>query len=143
METYPPLLFHLHKALDTPQCYHIVRTLRWPQGVECVACTSSHVVKNGKDPVEPARQHYRCGACGRHFDDLSETILAGSHQPLAHWITTLYLLNLNISVARIAAELEVSEEVVQTMGALIREGIAQKNLLWSLANTLNLTKLTS
>ena len=70
-------------------------------------------------------------------------MLAGSHQPVSHWITTLYLLNLNVSMARIALELDLSEEVVQTMGATIREGIAKKNLLWHLANTLNLTRLTS
>ena len=46
-------------------------------------------------------------------------------------------------MARIAVELDLSEDVVQTMGATIREGIAKKNLLWSLANTLNLTRLTS
>ena len=143
METYPPLLFQLHKLLDAPQCYTMVRALRWPQGVHCVSCSSSEVVKNGKDPVDSARQHYRCRGCGRGFDDLSETVLAGSHQPVTHWITTLYLLNLNVSMARIALELALSEDVVQTMGAIIRERIAKKNLLWHLANTLNLTRLTS
>ena len=143
METYPPLLFQLHKLLDSPQCYAMVRALRWPQGIQCVGCGSAEVVKNGKDPVESARQHYRCRSCGRCFDDLSETVLAGSHQPVSHWITTLYLLNLNVSMARIALELDLSEDVVQTMGATIREGIAKKNLLWHLANTLNLTRLTS
>ena len=143
MDTYPPLLFQLHKLLDSPQCYAMIRALRWPQGVQCVGCERTEVVKNGKDPVESARQHYRCRGCGRCFDDLSETVLAGSHQPVGHWITTLYLLNLNVSMARIALELDLSEDVVQTMGATIREGIAKKNLLWYLANTLNLTRLTS
>ena len=57
-------------------------------------------------------------------------MLAGSHQPVSHRITTLYLLNLNVSMARIALEPDLSEDVVQTMGATmgatIREGIAKK-----------------
>ncbi len=128
METYPPLVFQLHKLLDTPQCYPMVRALRWPEGVQCRSCGSNEVVNNG-NLVDSARQHYRCRRCGRCFDDVSETVLAGSHQPVTHWITTLYLLNLNVSMARIALELGLSEEVVETMGAAIREGIAQKPLV--------------
>ena len=125
-ETYPPLLFQLHKLLDSPHCYAMVRALRWRQGLACVSCGSSEVVKNGKGPVESARQHCRCRSCGRCFDDLSETVLAGSHQPVSHWITTLYRLNLNVSMARIALELHLNEDVVQAMGTTIREGIAKK-----------------
>ncbi len=143
MESFAPLLFHLHKLLDSTQCYEMVRTLRWPDGVRCIHCQGAEVVKNGKDPVDSARQHYRCGPCGRHFDDLSGTVLAGSHQPLRYWITTLYLQNLNVSAARIADELALPETTVQTMCATIREGIAKKNRLWHFANTLSLTRLTS
>jgi transposase-like protein len=43
---------------------------------------STQVIKRGFDDTEPARQRYECHDCDTRFDDLTDTIFAGHHQPL-------------------------------------------------------------
>jgi len=133
----------LHKILDVGMCYDILRSIRWDSGVKCTNCRSETVVKNGKDSTNIHVQRYHCHSCKSYFDDLSDTIFSGSHQPLHHWITVLYLMNLNASVLQITQELEVSEDTARHMCNAIREGIVKKNLILSLAETLNLMNVIS
>ncbi|MBE9109463.1 transposase, partial [Nodosilinea sp. LEGE 07298] len=73
----------LTHLLEEAKCYDSVRTLRWPDGViRCPKCGSKEVVKRGKDDAHPHRQRYRCKGCHRQFDDLTDTVFAGRHQPL-------------------------------------------------------------
>jgi transposase-like protein len=100
-------------------------------GVKCTNCQSETVVKNGKDATNIYVQRYQCHSCKSYFVDLSDTIgrrsaFSGSHQPLHHWITVLYLMNLNASVLQITQELEVSEDTARHMCNAIREGIVKK-----------------
>jgi transposase-like protein len=67
---------------DDVQCDQSVRELRWPHGVECPSCESKHIIKRGFDDTEPARPRYACHNCDQRFDDLTDTIFAGHHQPL-------------------------------------------------------------
>lgn len=133
----------LHKIIDVSLCYEILRKLRWSLGLLCVKCGSKEIVKNGKDHRHTDIQRYHCCSCGCYFDDLSETIFSGSQQPLHHWITVLYLMNLNASVLQIMEELEISEDTARRMCDSIREGIVKKNLILSLAEMLNLTSVIS
>lgn len=137
------MLIQLHKILDVAQCYDILRTTRWEDGVICTICESKEVVKNGKDPVQKECQHYKCKSCGAFFDDVTDTIFSGSHQGIHRWITVLYLMNLNVSMLQIASELDVSEETAQNMCATIREGVVKKSLILSLAERLRLTSVIS
>ncbi|WP_414646570.1 transposase, partial [Deinococcus geothermalis] len=50
-------LMHL---LDDEKCFQVVRERRWPEGVRCPHCTSPHVIKQGRDDTQRARQRYRC-----------------------------------------------------------------------------------
>ena len=137
------MIIQLHKILDVAQCYEILRTTRWAEGVICTTCESKEVVKNGKDPVQKECQHYKCKSCGTYFDDVTDTIFSGSHQGVHRWITVLYLMNLNVSMLQIASELDVSEETAQSMCAIIREGVVKKSLILSLAERLRLTSVMS
>jgi transposase-like protein len=85
------------------------------------------VIKRGFDDTEPARQRYECHDCGRRFDDLTDTIFAGHHQPLKVWILCLYFMDLNLSNEQIAHELSVNERDVQQMTAQLRDGIVKKS----------------
>src|SRR5262249_59283781 len=69
-----------------------VRELRWPDGVECPSCLSTHVIKRGLDDTAPARQRYECHDCETRFDDLTDTIFAGHHQPLKVHIPPNYVV---------------------------------------------------
>jgi hypothetical protein len=57
------------------------------------------------------------------FDDLSDTIFAGHHQPLRIWILCLYFMGLNLSNQQIARELDLNVGDVQAMTEQLRVGI--------------------
>ncbi len=77
---------------DDAKCYRTIRDMRWPDGVTCPHCSSASVIKEGRDETEPHRQRYECRGCRQRFDDLTETIFAGHHQPLRAWIGCSYLM---------------------------------------------------
>ena len=77
---------NIKHLVDDGQCYQTVRALRWPDGVTCPSCPSTQVIKRGLDDTEPARQRYACTDCHTRFDDLTDTIFAGHHQPLKVWV---------------------------------------------------------
>jgi len=110
------------------QCYQTVRELRWPDGVTCPSCQSTQVIKRGFDDTEPARQRYECTDCHTRFDDLTDTIFAGHHQPLKVWVLCLYFMGLNLSNDQIAQELDVHCSDVHQMTTQLRQGIVKKSL---------------
>ncbi len=79
-------MLKLQSLIDAAKCYDTVRQRRWPEGVSCRGCASQTVTKRGRADTQPERQRYHCAACGRHFDDLTGTIVAGHPQLLRTWI---------------------------------------------------------
>jgi transposase-like protein len=120
------MLVNLARLIDDAKCFETVRELRWPDGVECPGCGSHEVVQRGKDDTQPARQRYQCKHCGKHFDDLTDTIFAGRHQPLRMWILCLYFMGLNLSNEQIAQELDLDKNDVQHMTSLLRGGVVER-----------------
>jgi transposase-like protein len=118
---------NIKNLIDDRQCYQTVRELRWPDGVACPSCASIQIIKRGFDDTEPARQRYECHDCDQRFDDLTDTIFAGHHQPLQVWILWLYFMGLNLSNAQIAHELSLNSSDVQQMTTQWREGIVKKS----------------
>ena len=112
--------------VDDVQCYQTVRELRWPDGVACLSCESTQVIKRGCDDLEPARQRYACHGCDKRFDDRTDTIFAGHHQPLNVWILCLYCMGLNVSNAQMAHELSLNESDGYQMTTTLRDGIVKK-----------------
>lgn len=43
---------NIKNLIDDVQCYQTVRELRGPDGVQCPACESQHVIKRGLDDTE-------------------------------------------------------------------------------------------
>ena len=99
---------NITKLIDDVQCYQTVRELRWPDGVVCPSCESQEVIKRGCDDTEPARQRYECHNCNQRFDNLTDTIFAGHHQPLKVWILCLYFMGLNVSNDQMAQALALN-----------------------------------
>ena len=120
------MLIQIQNLIDDAKCYEAVRLLRWPEGVRCPTCGSSQVGKRGFHTHQKERQRYACQACTRQFDDLSETIFEGHHQPLRVWILGLYLMGLNVSNEQIAAELDLAVGDAQQMTAQLRDGVVAK-----------------
>src|SRR5512147_2128502 len=87
----------IRKLISEENCYETLRQLRWPEGVRCPFCGSVEVNRRGYAEVHRRCRRYQCKGCDRRFDDLSETVLAGHHQPLPVWIVCLYFMGLNPS----------------------------------------------
>jgi transposase-like protein len=75
-------MFNLQDLIDDAKCYAEIRKLRWTDGVRCPESGSSQVTKRGIHDHQPYRQGYRCQTCAKQFDDLTDTIFEGHHQPL-------------------------------------------------------------
>ena len=119
-------MFNIQELIDDAKCYAEVRKLRWPDGVRCPECGSAHVIKRGFHNRHPYRQRYQCQACPKHFDDLTDTIFEGHHQPLKVWVLCLYLMGLNLSNQQIAKELGLNKDDVQQMTSQLRQGVVAK-----------------
>jgi transposase-like protein len=119
-------LVKIQDLIDNAKCFEVVRELRWPEGVRCPHCGGQHVIKFGRDETQEHRQRYRCKSCGRCFDDLTETIFEGHHQPLRTWILCLYFMGLNLSNTQIGKELDINKDDVQNMAAKLRAGVVSR-----------------
>ncbi len=134
---------NIKHLIDDVQCYQTVRELRWPEGILCPSCQSKHIIKRGFDDTELARQRYECKDCETRFDDLTDTIFAGHHQPLNVWVLCLYFIGLNLSNEQIAQELDVNLSDVQQMTTQLRAGIVKKSPKKSCLMKLNVMKRMS
>ena len=122
----PVMLVNILGIIDDAKCYEVVRQLRWPDGVRCAHCDSARIVKQGRDETEPHRQRYECRSCGRRFDDLTDTIFAGHHQPLRVWVLVLYFMGLDLSNEQIAKGLDLDPDDAQRMTTVLREGVVRR-----------------
>ena len=122
-------MVNIQHLIDDAKCFAVIRELRWPDGVRCPKCTSGAVNKRGFHSHQAHRQRYECQGCGQQFDDLSDTIFEGHHQPLRVWVLCLYFMGLNLSNEQIGAELDVSPGDAQEMTSQLRKGIVDKKSL--------------
>jgi|SRR5215475_966292 len=109
-------------SADVP-CDQTVRAWRWPDGIECPAWQSTQVIKRGVDDTEPARQRYECTDGHPRVDELTDTILAGHHQPRKVWRVCLYCRGRHVSNAPMAHTLAVHSRDRQQMTAQLRAGM--------------------
>src|SRR5882724_7936879 len=119
-------MIHIQSLIDDAKCFETVRTLRWPDGVSCPHCDSFAITKQGRDDTQPERQRYLCQSCEQRFDDLTDTIFAGHHQPLRVWILCLYFMGLNLSNHQIGQELDLNKDDVHQRTCQLRAGIVKK-----------------
>ena len=119
-------MLNIQELIDDGRCYAEVRKLRWPEGVRCPKCGSGDISKRGKHSRQKERQRYHRGQCHKGFDDLSDTVFEGHHQPLKVWVLCLYLMGLNLSNQQIGQELGLNKDDVQQMTSQLRSGVVEK-----------------
>jgi len=119
-------MVNIQDLFDDAKCYQTIREIRRPDGVTCPHCSSDSVIKNGRDDTRPDRQRPECRDCRHRFDDLTDTIFAGHHQPLRTWIACLYLMGLNLSGLQIAQELDINKDDARSMIGQFRQGIVDR-----------------
>ena len=115
----------IQNLIDDERCYEAVRQLRWKEGIKCPQCEDKHIIKRGRDDLSPSRQRYECKGCGKRFDDLTQTVFTGHHQPLKVWVIFLYFLGLNLSTRQIAQELNSNKDDAQRMAEILRSGVVE------------------
>jgi len=125
----PIEMLNIQDLIDDAKCFATVRELRWPNEVQCPHCGSCHITKRGFHTNQAHRQRYCCQACRTQFDDLTDTIFEGHHQPLKVWVLCLYFMGLNLSNQQIAAELGLNKDDVQEMTSQLRQGVVVKKNL--------------
>ena len=118
---------NIKNLIDDVQCSQTVRELRWPDGVVCPSWESKYVIKRGVDDTEPARQRSECHDCHTRFDDLTDTIFAGHHQPLKVGVLCLYFMGLNLSNEHMAHELSLNERDAYQRTTALRGGMVKKS----------------
>lgn len=73
---------HSQRLIDDAKCFAVIHELCWPDGGCCLECVSGAVIKRGFHSYQAHHQRYGYQDCGQQFDDLSDTIFEGHHQPL-------------------------------------------------------------
>lgn len=114
---------NIFNLVDDSKCYEAIRNLRWGNGCQCPHCDSCQVIKRGADETHNARQRYECKNCHKRFDDLTNTVFSGHHQPLKTWVIFLYFMGLNLSTAQIAQELSLNISDAHYMANILRSGV--------------------
>jgi transposase-like protein len=112
--------------IDDVQGEQTVRAWRWPDGIAWPSCEAQPVIQRGFDDTEPARQRSECPDCHTRFDDLTDTLVAGHHQPLNVGGGCLYCMGLHISHAQMAYEWALHGRDGQQRTTQLRDGIVKK-----------------
>ena len=134
----------IQSLLKDKEIFRTIHNLRWPEGVVCPTCGSTHIVK--REPPqdsEDQRWYFECLSCkgqGRtsHFDDLTGLPFADTISALRQWVLCWYLLGF-CSIAQISKVLGISPDIVMQlaqMGANItvlpkKEDVLSHNFLHS------------
>lgn len=119
-------MIRIQALIDDAKRYQVIRDTRWPDGIRYPHCNANHISKRGHDETQPDRQRYTCNAGHKQFDDLTDTMFAGHHQPLRVWVLCLYFMGLNLSNSQIAQELGLNDDDVQAMSSTLRHGIVAR-----------------
>ncbi len=81
------------------------REQRYSNGVACLHCGSTSVIKHGK---KNNVQRFRCKDCGKTFNDLTLTPMANSHVKLEQWIEYAKCMVIGLSIRKSASHCKVS-----------------------------------
>ena len=120
------MVLQIKEIVDDRLCYEKVREIRWSEGVKCPHCQSPEHKRHGHHNTCEHRYRYQCKSCTKYYDDLTNRVFQGHHQPLKVWIICLYLMSLNLSNAQIAKELSLTNNDCHAMTSLLREGVYEK-----------------
>lgn len=105
------------------ECAEALRDARWVGGLMCVYCGSRAIIKRGWRGFS---QRYRCGDCGRWFNDKTGTAMAHSKLPLRVWFFTAFTLQSKVSVKELAETLQLPYATAYRMVWKLRRNLYMK-----------------
>ena len=97
-------LIDVTKKFATPEaCNDFLEAMRWPDGVQCLACESKRVSKYVKQPsvrksgkrkgeTVPGRILYVCLECNKQFSVIDGTVFGDTHLPIEKWFMAVALM---------------------------------------------------
>ncbi len=127
------------------QCLGYLEKMRWPEGVQCLACESKRISKfQTKESTRrrfskklgkhvevrvPSRHLYQCLECGRQFSATLGTLFHDSHLPLRKWFLAIALLcnaKKSISALQLERDLGVSYRTAWYLAHRIRKAMQEE-----------------
>lgn len=90
------------------RCVEFLRTIRWPDGIECPRCHDKHIIEVGNIRTFPEHKRYYCYKCRYTFSDTSMTIFRGSRLSLNKWFDAIVLCTKGSSAMDIKNMLHVT-----------------------------------
>jgi len=118
-------LIDVTKKLATPgACNEFLESMRWPEGVACLACESKRVSKyakqagtrtrinatTGEAQLKPVPARILCLSleCGKQFSLTQSTILNDSHSDLKKWFLAVALM---VNAKRVWSALQLKRDL--------------------------------
>jgi transposase-like protein len=113
---------------DNAQAAEYLRSLRWPDGVNCPRCGSSQI--EVRERCEKGLQRYHCPACAVQqgqsfatFNDWTGSIFEGSKLPPTDWLLVIGLWELKLNATEIAQAAMINERTAARCLNLLDGGI--------------------
>jgi transposase-like protein len=113
----------IQALLKDNEMFRTLHSLRWPEGVVCPRCGSTHVVKRERpNDAEDQRWHFECLSCkGKGdesaFDDLTGLPFEETIHAFRQWVLCWYLLGF-CSISQISKILGISPELVMQLAQM-------------------------
>ena len=102
---------------------------RWPTGIQCPQCDSTHIQHRTNRKPQP----FRCNDCRFDFSVKTHTLMHSSPLPLKTWGLALYLLTTNlkgVSSMKLHRDLGVCQKTAWHLGHRIRKAWAAERPLF-------------
>ena len=108
-------------SLSDKVCSYVFKEIRWQRGLICPYCHSTNTTSFGIYKVY--LQRYVCKKCGRHFNDKTATIFAGSKLPLKKWFQVIRLMHMGYSFAEISRKAQIDYNSAARLVKLLRGSV--------------------
>ena len=93
---------------------------RWPDGIQCPNCNSTHITSRPSRKPTP----FRCKSCQKDFSVKTGTVMQSSNLPLSKWALAIYLFTTNlkgVSSMKIHRDLGITQKAAWHLAHRIRK----------------------
>ncbi|MBP0496023.1 transposase [Pararoseomonas indoligenes] len=118
MSPIAPLSLGPAAPLEEDACWSYLELYLWPKGPVCPDCAQAGVPR----PLRGRPHRWRCAVCGTRFHAGQDTVMEGTHLPLALWFAAVQLLAEApwLSSVRLAAGLGIRQKTAWSLAQRIR-----------------------